>query len=104
MKLIRTEYLSLKQRTSFWAWLWWYKDYPYGWLHSEDEADYKFCGSANRSVLRCRFGVFTEHVYIRGQESFFDGFCDFVGLILMAILMFEVMIFIISKCFELNFN
>lgn len=87
MKLIKTECLRIKECTSFWSWLWFTRDYPYGSVCGDGQW-FKYCGSPIRLLIVRKFGIHREYVYDRNEVSFLHllaAMVAFIGFIFLAI-------------------
>ena len=68
MKIVKKEYTPIKGCSNFWSWLWFTADYPYGTMYGDDRANwFRYCGSANRVLIRRRFG-FSKDVQYYQEE------------------------------------
>lgn len=85
MKLIKLEYVPIKQCLCFWTWLWFTRDYPYGAFYGEDRENwFRHCGSANRLLIRRRFGITRYHSSEFGFLHAFLFICLVVSLSFVA--------------------
>lgn len=98
MKIIKKEYTPIKGCSSFWSWLWFTADYPYGTMYGDDRANwFRYCGSNDRVLIRRRFGFSSDIRYNREEIGTTHEILFSFAVIMFTCLLTEISLILLLR-------